>query len=530
MAGPRLVLLAVDAADSRLVRRWAAAGLLPTFAELLGSGVVAPIETPVAMLEGGMWPTFLTSSSPATHGMFSFLRVKPGTYDVELGMPADRLPEPPFWAHMSRAGKRVAVIDAPFARPAEPLNGLQITNWGSHDSWSWPRSSFPAGLIDDVVARFGDHPAPHCDAPDRSPEDYERLRSQLIEGVERKTELLRHFLASEAWDFFFGVFSESHCAGHQLWHFMEPGHPQHRASTSPTLHSAIQDVYRAIDTGLGSLLKEVPPDVHVLVMLSHGMGPFYAGSHLLEAVLERLGLRGSASDTTRAPGRDSYAIRGLGGVVWNLRRLIPGPARRLLRSRVPRFTNTLWDWTHPYANLWTPGMRAFVLPSQNMTSGIRINVRGRELAGTVEPGAECEELCDSLRTALLELENPETGRPAVQWVARARDLYHGPRLNELPDLFVEWDHSAPINALRSARVGTVSGALLGGRTGDHVKEGLLLGRGPLFRRGEVGRIRTEDIAPTLLELLGVQRPDAYKGVSALRPFLARQPGTPAETL
>lgn len=304
MAKPQLVLIALDAADGRLVQRLAAEGHLPTFARLIASGLTATITTPPAVLEGGIWPTLLTSSSPATHGMISFQAMKPGTYEIENPMYADRLPSPPFWAHMSHAGKRIAVIDAPFARPFDGLNGVQITNWGAHDSWCWRRSSSPSGLINDVIARFGDHPIHHCDAENRSLKDYADLRAGLIAGAERKATLLRHFLAMEGWDFFLGVFSESHCAGHQFWHFGDPAHPRYDASVPPVLQSAIRDVYSAIDAGLGAILEDLGPDVPVLVMLSHGMGPYYSGSHLLDGVLERLGL-GAPAEAPGFPGRDS---------------------------------------------------------------------------------------------------------------------------------------------------------------------------------------------------------------------------------
>ena len=71
--------------------------------------IVLGLSTPVGVLEGGIWATLLTSSSPATHGMFSFNTVKARTYDLEIGMYADRLPVPPFSVHMSRARKRVAI-------------------------------------------------------------------------------------------------------------------------------------------------------------------------------------------------------------------------------------------------------------------------------------------------------------------------------------------------------------------------------------------------------------------------------------
>jgi hypothetical protein len=86
--------------------------------------------------------------------------------------------------------------------------------------------------------------------------------------------------------------------------------------------------------------------------------------------------------------------------------------------------------------------RAFAVPSNNMTGAIRINLRGREPEGVVEPGAEYEAFRREIAAALTVLENPETGRPAVRWVARVEELYEGPRLRDMPDLFVEWDHGA----------------------------------------------------------------------------------------
>ena len=61
-------------------------GAPPDLREPPRVGLVAPIATPVGVLEGGIWPTLLTSASGATHGMFSFQSLKPGTYDIENGM------------------------------------------------------------------------------------------------------------------------------------------------------------------------------------------------------------------------------------------------------------------------------------------------------------------------------------------------------------------------------------------------------------------------------------------------------------
>jgi len=513
MPSPRLVLIGLDAASSPLIRKWAAAGDLPAIRSLLESGFSTTVATPLGVLEGGIWPSFLASMSPARHGMFSHLNLKRSTYDLEVGMYADRLPVPPFWAHLSRVGKRVAVIDAPFARPLKGLNGIQVTNWGAHDPWCWKRSSWPPRLVDDLLRRFGDHPVDTCDGRDRSLAEYDALRTRLIAGVERKAALLRHCLRRERWDFFFGVFSESHCAGHQFWHLMDPGHPRHDTSASDTLRSTIRDVYRAIDAAVGTLLDSLTPDTHFLLMSSHGMGPYYAGSHLLDRVLERLGL----NDPEVLPPSTVSDELMLGQSAWWLRNVLPSKLRLELKSRFPRLITSLRrSMSGPDLNPWCRS-RAFAVPSNNMTGAIRINVKGREPEGLVEPGAEYEALRKEIADALVELKNAETGQPAVQWVARVEELYEGPRLRDMPDLFVEWDHSAPITALSSPRIGEISQAFAGDRTGDHWANGLLVGRGTGFRSGEVnGLVRTQDIGPTVLDFFGVQPPPSCEGHSALQ--------------
>src|SRR5215813_7958809 len=80
MSSPRLVLLGMDAASSPLIRKWAAAGELPAIASLIKSGFSASVATPLGVLEGGIWPTFLTSMSPARHGMFSHFNLKRATF------------------------------------------------------------------------------------------------------------------------------------------------------------------------------------------------------------------------------------------------------------------------------------------------------------------------------------------------------------------------------------------------------------------------------------------------------------------
>ena len=201
-----------------------------------------------------------------------------------------------------------------------------------------------------------------------------------------------------------------------------------------------------------------------------------------------------------------------------LRRVVPQPLRQAIKGRIPGdWLKTLWRWTHPQprpAHPWS-NKRVFQLPESNMTGLLRINLKGREPNGLVQPGEEYERLCDRLIEALLALENSDTGRKAVQWVVRARELYQGPQLGGLPDLFVEWDHSAPLMRVRSPEIGTVEGDFGARRTGSHRPGGLWLASGPTFTSGRIDEVNTVDLAPTILDFFGVPAPRAYEGRSRL---------------
>jgi predicted AlkP superfamily phosphohydrolase/phosphomutase len=520
MKKAKLIVIAIDAASSSLIQKWANEGQLPTLSRLLRQEVVVPVITPPAVLEGAVWPTLYTGVSAGCHGMYSYLQVKPNSYELELGLRADRLTIAPFWQYLSAAGLRIAIIDAPLTRPLKPLNGIQVVNWGAHDAgWSWKRSSSPVSLMRKLLQRYGEHPAPEsCDkaVSHLSLEEFETLRCRLIEGVEKKAAMLEDCLKMDRWDFFLGVFSEAHCAGHQFWHFMDPTHPRYDSDAPASLRNALRDVYRALDSGVDRLISRISSDANVIILVSHGMSAYYHGSDFLDEILERLGVNSTlVPGSTNGHGKATpESIRQR---LWGIRRVVPQPTLNFFKTHLPETVGGLWAWTHPVLNPW-PQMRAFQVPSNQMTGAIRINLAGRDPNGMVRPGKEYEDLCRTITDGLMQLENPATGRRAVQWVSHARELFQGPRLDEMPDLFVEWDHSSHMQSVSSPVTGEIRGSRLAKRSGSHTGGGLLIAFGPDLTPGSIHTpIGTIDIAPTILDFYGSQRPLSIQGRSVFAP-------------
>ncbi len=465
----RVAFVGVDSADPALVRRWAAAGLLPTFRRLLDASLVAATDPPVGSYVGSLWPSVTTGVNPGRHGVHSWEQLVPGTYDMRRFLAGRENAATPFWVPLARAGRRVALVDVPLTGPAPGFDGVHVLEWGCHDPEDGFRTQPPA-FAEEIRRIVGQPPVQgNCNAQ-RDEAAHVRFRDDLVEGVRLRTRLHRLLLAREDWDLFFTVYSESHCVGHQAWHLHDPAHARHDPAIAARVGDPVLDVYRAIDASLADLLARLGPEATVLVFASHGMRPHYDPTHLLDAMLDRI-------ERARARGR------------W----------RRLL-GRTPADDDAP---TPPRAE------RDYFTVQNNQADGaIRLNLIGREPHGRIRPGREADAVCAQLAADLATFVDVDTGQPILDRVVRVRDVCHGPMTERLPDLWVLWRKGGDVRHVRSPLAGDVVGAWPGTRTGEHTPEGLLLARAPHVRAGDLGRrLDVTDLAPTLAALLGVPLAD-----------------------
>jgi predicted AlkP superfamily phosphohydrolase/phosphomutase len=521
-----VLVLGIDAANPELLERWAREGTLPTLQKLFGRAAVASTRGIEGFFIGSTWPSFSTGVNPARHGVHYLAQLRSGSYDYERIAERPEAAEP-FWATAGRAGRRVAVLDVPLSRLAPELNGVQTVEWGGHDSLYGFRAH-PAGLRRQIESEFGLHPQPgSCDGVRRTARDYEVFVDRLVRGATLKGRLTRTLLARGGWDLFVQVFTEAHCAGHQCWHLHDVAHPSHDVRLAAAVGDPLLRVYQAIDSAIGEILAEAD-DALVLLVVAHGMSHQYGAQFLLPEILGRLRVA-----SPPPPGPD------------------PGLARaavRLLRRRLPP---GLRDRLAPVVHRVRPGPASDGLPRLSVdpehslcfpvsnglpVGGIRLNLRGREPAGRLEPGAEADRFSDRLAADLLAIRNLDTNRPLIRRVARTRELYRGDRIDELPDLLVEWADDGPLAntstgpasaaVVRAAsdEIGLLEGVNGWGRTGEHRPGGLIAAAGTGIAPAHLGEIDLLDVAPTILSLVGIE-PRGLDG-EPVRPIVAAAEGSP----
>lgn len=487
MSGPaRVTCLTLDSADPNLLRQWTKQGLLPNIARLLTESVSATTQNPDVIYSGTLWPSFNTGLWPGRHDNYYFLQPDARSYGMRVFLP-EYLSVDCLWNAIVQQGHRVALIDVPKALIAHTSRTLQVSFWGEHEV-RHELTCWPLSLKKEVLTIAGTDPVGECDLVRQRPRELLRLKDGLIERARRRADLALAILERGPWDLFVLNFSEAHCAGHQLWAARDPDHPQHQRGFRSVLgEDPLLEVYQAIDHSLGRILDVLGKDSFLLVLATHGMGPRYDANAALDAILRRLeGL--AASSTSQLMESARY--------VW-LYHLPPW-----VRKTVGHLANKINDAPRQYERA---PRRFFAVPTTDNCGGVRINLRGREPKGFVEPGTTYEELCDWLERELLSLVNPTTGEPAARRVLRGDHLFTGPFRKEFPDLVIEWNQDAPIPTVRSPRIGEVRVESINPRTGDHRPKGLVLARSrDLIPHALEGDIPVVDLIPTLAARLGVE--------------------------
>jgi len=486
-------------------------GSLPNLVALVARGASSRLKGVEGFFIGSTWPSMYTGTNPAEHGVHYLLELVRGTYALRESVHGDFVQRPAFWRALSDAGQRVAILDVPLTRLERELNGVQIVEWGGHDSLFGFRTR-PPTLEREILERFGPHPVGStCDATNRSPADYAEFAARLERGAASKGQLSRHILAQGGWDLFMQVFTEAHCAGHQCWHLHDTAHPAHDAAAVRAAGNPMRRAYIAIDREIGAIV-ETEPNAQVVVFSAHSMSHWYGAQFLLHDLLVKLGA--SVAKPTPRAAASAQVLGALRGV-W--RHLPTGVRAAIKRARIAFAPPTPVVAPRPAFAADVLRSRCFVHPNGLAVGGIRLNRIGREPNGLLTPGAETEEFVTWLSAALLDIVDERTGHALVKRVTRTATLYQGEHLDLLPDLLVEWSDATATGSTNiadgmnsriratSPLIGVVEGANEFGRTGEHRPSGWMVAAGPGITPGTLAMAPAlVDLAPTLSAMLGVE--------------------------
>ena len=188
---------------------------------------------------------------------------------------------------------------------------------------------------------------------------------------------------------YFFYFSSLDQNSHTLWSTFDPESPIYDTEVSMRFGKELLNFYMEIDKVLGRVLDEMQQDDLLLIMSDHGFVPFRYCFDLNTWLLEN-GYLTIRDESRRMEGY---------------------------------FAGVHWRKTKAY------GLGI---------NGLYLNLKGREKYGTVSPH-EAEELKDELISKLEAIIDPKTGEKVISAVWKREDIYHGPEMENAPDLIVGYN-------------------------------------------------------------------------------------------
>jgi predicted AlkP superfamily phosphohydrolase/phosphomutase len=264
-----------------------------------------------------------------------------------------------------------------------------------------------------------------------------------------------------------------------------------------------------LDDAVARLEAALDEDTVLIIMSDHGFGAihqfFNVNSWLLQQGLLRL--KPSLGVRVRRV-LFQLGVNYSAAARWVLRLGLGHRAAAIGRARREQLQRRLFlslddvDWSRSTAY------------SLGNLGQIYVNLRGREPQGTVSPGAEYEAVLEDLSQRLRNLVDPGDGQPIVDQIFRREDIYEGPYASRSPDLaFLTKDMVYKPMGLSDFPSPRIFEPVYGS-TGHHRMDGILIcrGSGVVREGGRIEGARIQDLAPTILYLMGTPIPQEMDGV------------------
>ncbi len=516
----RVLVIGLDGATFNVINPLIAQGHLPTLARLMREGAHAPLRSTIQPSSEQAWVTFMTGVQNGKHGVFSFVRRRPDSYEFEY-VSGRNIHARALWDILTERGRPSITINVPMTYPPHTVNGVLVGGLMSPGERS--RFTYPDGIYQELCQAIGGYIIDvDVERGGLTPNQEERLLEQVAEMTRLRTAATLHLAHTRPWDVLTVVYGSPDRVSHKFWKYMDPTHPLYTAEGAARFGQVIPQVYKAMDAAVAELLANLADErTTVLILSDHGFGPTRKAVYLNKWLAQRGYL--AYKPVTASPRRQAQTA--FTGAVRRTVRRLDNPLLSRLKTRAfeiwPGLKSGLFS-SMSYAQVDWPRTQAYAVGTMG---NIYLNVRGREPEGIVEPGADYEAVRERLIADLADLTDEDAGAPVFKAVYRREELYHGPRQEDAPDVVclkdaryhvavVDWRTHSDDRVLMPLQPGELLFAA--DLSAQHELDGILIAHGPGIDPGKsLAGARIMDLAPTILQLLGEPVPAEMDGVSLL---------------
>ena len=434
---------------------------LPNIKRLISNSIYGAMKSTIPAITCPAWVSMMTSANPGRLGLYGFRNRSSYDYEGLSFANSNTIHQDTVWDILSKIGKKVVVIGVPMTYPPKPVNGCMVTCFMTPDTkcdYTYPHElkaeveSVSNGYILDVGEFRSDNKDP--------------ILKTIYDMTEKRFRLTRHFIRSKEWDFFMVVEMGTDRIHHAFWKYFDEEHPKYISGSQ--YRDAILNYYKYLDDEIGETMKLLSDDTLILIVSDHGAKKMGGGICINEWLIQ-----------------NGYM------------KLVQYP------SETTQFNKLIVDWENTM--VWGEG---------GYYGRIFMNVKGREPSGVIAP-QHYEHFRNELIRKLEDLRD-EHGRNINTKVFKPEDIYT--ECNGIPpDLIVYYGD------LFWRSIGSVGNRTIWASENDtgpddanHSQYGIFIMRNGGSQQG----VRREgvtlyDIAPTILNYMGVKVPEDMEGKALL---------------
>ncbi len=299
----------------------------------------------------------------------------------------------------------------------------------------------------------------------------------LFRTMQTQAEITLDELQNDPPSLLVSIFTSTDSTSHMFFRLMDPQHPRYDPELAKRYGDAILRVYERMDRVVGEVERAMKPGGTLLIVSDHGFHTWRKGFNTNTWLVQ------NGYMTLKNPRSEEKT--------YHLEQLF---------GQGSFFPNVDWSKTKAYAI----GL-----------GQVYLNLRGREKFGILDPGARTDRLLEEIRQKLRSVQDPDTHQSVIQNVYLAREIFHGAYMSRAPDLQIDFRDGYRTSwqtSLGAIPTGIVV-ANMKKWSGDHCASdpsdtsGIFLSNRPV----RTPRPSILDVAPTVLELLGVAPPGQIDG-------------------
>jgi len=457
----RVFVIGLDCGEPSLVfDRWR--DRLPNLRRLMEGGTYGELTSTIPAITVPAWASMFSSKDPGQLGVYGFRNRADYSYERMNIATAQMIEHDRVWDVLSRAGRQVVVAGVPQTFPVSPVNGWLISSFLTPSTRS--RFTYPDALKDEIQAVVGGDYL--FDVPRFRTDDKDYLLDQIYHLADQHQQVILHLMKTRRWDFFAHVDMGVDRIHHGFWKYHDPRHPKYEAGNK--YEGAILDYYVHLDGLIGERLALLDDDTAVLVVSDHGAQAMMGGICFNEWLKQE----------------------GYLAIEYQPDGVVP-----LEKCEVDWGRTLAWGSGGYYARLF-------------------LNVKGREPEGIIDP-LDYERVRDELAQRIAALSGPD-GRPLGSVAYKPEEIYR--TVNRIaPDLIVYFG-DLQWRSVGSLGLGTIYTDQndTGPDDANHAQQGLYIYYHPRERgRGTGPRRHLVDVAPAVLDLMGVPVPEDMQGSRGL---------------